>query len=191
MSVNDRLSTKERSILLNQARYSLEASVRGEALMPIRLEDFPPKLQKPGVTFVTLTIDGKLRGCVGALEAYQPLVNDVREHAKAAALEDFRFPPVGPEELSRILIEISRLSDPQMLDYQDPDDLLNKVRPGIDGVVLKHGLRRATFLPQVWQKLPSPDIFLEHLCLKMGGPADLWRHQKLEVLVYQVEEFHE
>jgi AmmeMemoRadiSam system protein A len=187
----DRLTPEERKILLSQARYSIESGVRAISLEPLCLEDFPQRLCQPGVTFVTLTIDGMLRGCVGALEAYQPLINDVREHALAAALEDFRFSPVRPDELEKISIEISRLTAPQQLDYNDSDDLLSKLNPDIDGVVLKDGLRRATFLPQVWQKLPSPVTFLDHLCQKMGGPADLWRQRKLEVLTYQVEEFHE
>ena len=191
MAEIDQLTPEERAILLAQARYSIESGVRSISLEPLRLKDFPQRLCQPGVTFVTLTIDGMLRGCVGALEAYQPLIKDVREHALAAALEDFRFSPVRPDELEKISIGISRLTTPQLLDYEDPDDLLIKLRPGIDGVVLKDGLRRATFLPQVWQKLSSPVTFLEHLCQKMGGPADLWRQQRLEVLTYQVEEFHE
>ena len=191
MSKDDRLTSEERSLLLKQARYSLESGVRGIPLEPLRLEDFPPRLRQHGATFVTLKIDNRLRGCVGALEAYQPLIADVRVHALAAALEDFRFPPVSPDELEYISIEVSRLTAPQILDYDEPDDLLNKLRPGIDGVVLRDELRRATFLPQVWEKLPSAVTFLEHLCLKMGASAGLWRKKKLEVLIYQVEEFHE
>ena len=109
----------------------------------------------------------------------------------AAATQDFRFPPVHPDELASITIEISRLTAPKQLDYDGPDDLLEKLQPGIDGVVIKDGLLRATFLPQVWEKLPSPITFLEHLCLKMGAAANLWREKKLEILIYQVEEFHE
>ena len=191
MNDQDRLTLEERSVLLTQARLSIEAGVHDRPLKPLELEDFPDKLRKPGVVFVTLTIEGNLRGCVGALEAYQPLVNDVREHALAAAFKDFRFPPVRPDELDNIVIEISRLTTPQPLAYMNSEDLLEKLRPGIDGIVLKDGMRRATFLPQVWEKLPSSEMFLDHLCHKMGAPADLWRQKKLEVLVYQVEEFHE
>jgi AmmeMemoRadiSam system protein A len=191
MKDQDRLTLEERSILLSQARLAIQARANDKPLQPLALEDFPAKLRKPGVVFVTLTIEGNLRGCVGALEAYQPLLNDVREHALAAAFQDFRFPPVRPDELDNIVIEISRLTAPQPLAFVNTDDLLKKLRPGIDGVVLKDGLRRATFLPQVWEKLPSPEMFLDHLCQKMGVPANLWRQKKLEVLVYQVEEFHE
>jgi len=187
----DRLNPEERKLLLEQARQALISGVSSVSLEPLILENFPPKLRQLGVTFVTLTIDGHLRGCVGALEAYQPLVEDVREHAVAAALEDYRFPPVVSSEVPKISIEISRLTPPEPLNYDSSDELLAKLRPGIDGVVIKDGLRRATFLPQVWEKLPSAATFLRHLCQKMGAPPDLWRQKKLEVFVYQVEEFHE
>ncbi len=185
------LTTEDRLLLLEQARQALASSVNGEPLAQLNLEDFPSSLRQLGVAFVTLTIDGRLRGCVGALEATQPLLEDVRAHAIAAARDDYRFSSVQPAELSDISIEISRLTTPQPLYYDGPDDLLEKLRPGIDGVVLKDGLKRATFLPQVWEKLPSPVHFLEHLCQKMGASPDLWRQQKLDILVYQVEEFHE
>jgi AmmeMemoRadiSam system protein A len=160
-------------------------------LPPLNLEDYPPKLREPGATFVTLTTGGRLRGCIGALEPYQPLIADVREHAIAAALQDYRFPPVQPEELGSIEIEVSRLTRPQPLPYDGPADLIAKLRPGVDGVILQDGFRRATFLPQVWEKIPAPEQFLSELCLKMGAPADLWRRKPLEVSTYQVEEFHE
>jgi AmmeMemoRadiSam system protein A len=165
--------------------------VTGVPLEPLDIEELPLKLQQPGVTFVTLTIDGNLRGCVGALEPYQSLVEDVREHAAAAALKDYRFTPVSPDELENISIEISRLTPPEPLDYDGPDELVDKLRPGVDGVVMRDGLHRATFLPQVWEKVTSPTTFLEHLCQKMGAPANLWRRKQLEILVYQVEKFHE
>jgi AmmeMemoRadiSam system protein A len=191
MATDDRLTINERSLLLEQARFSVESGAYNHPLKPIHLDDFPQKLRELGVTFVTLTLDQKLRGCVGALEAYQPLVEDVREHALAAAIKDFRFPPVQPNELDKISIEISRLTPPMPLDYEGPDDLLSKLRPEIDGVVVIDETRRATFLPQVWQKLPSAVTFLEHLCQKMGAPPNLWREKKLDILIYQVEEFHE
>lgn len=188
---DDRLTLKERFILLVQARYSLESSVLSIPQEPLRLEDYPVKLRQIGATFVTLTIDNRLRGCVGVLEAYRPLVEDVRAHAQAAASQDYRFAPVRSDEIENIKIEISRLTTPKTLNYYKPDDLISSLRPGIDGVVLIDGLRRATFLPQVWQKIPSPVTFLEHLCKKMGASAQLWREKEIEVLIYQVEEFHE
>jgi len=115
----------------------------------------------------------------------------VREHAIAAALEDYRFPPVRPEELDRICIEVSVLSQPQPLEYTTPDELLSRLRPHVDGVILQDGLHRATFLPQVWEKIPDPADFLANLCYKMGAAPDLWRRKHLDVFTYQVEEFHE
>lgn len=185
------LTDEEKKILLKLAREAIEHVVNRRVLPPLDLHSFPPRLREKGAAFVTLTENGELRGCIGALEATQPLVEDVREHAAAAAVEDFRFPPVRPEEIDRLEIEISRLTEPQPLDYDGPLDLINKLRPGIDGVVLKDGFRRATFLPQVWEKLPNPIEFLDHLCLKMGLPRSTWRTRKLEVLTYQVEQFQE
>ena len=187
----DLLSPNERSLLLKLAREALEAGVHGQPPSPLDPKALPLSLQQPGASFVTLTRSGNLRGCVGALEPYQPLAEDVREHAIAAALQDFRFPPVQPSELVDIKIEISRLTLPKDLDYVSPEDLLARLRPGVDGVTLMDGRMRATFLPQVWEKLPEARIFLNHLCQKMGAPEDLWRRKKLHVQTYQVEEFHE
>jgi AmmeMemoRadiSam system protein A len=187
----DKLTAEEKQTLLDLARQALEGGVRGEKLPPLDLESLPPRLQEQGASFVTLTITGDLRGCIGALDPYQPLAEDVREHAVAAALQDYRFPNVQPEELPQIEIEVSRLTHPVHLGYTNPEDLLSKLHPGIDGVVLRDGPRRATFLPQVWEKLPNPAEFLDHLCYKMGAAPDTWRKKHLEVLVYQVEEFHE
>jgi AmmeMemoRadiSam system protein A len=191
MMIENRLTQEERNLLLRIARRAIEKRVAGEPLPPIDFENLPHNLQEPGASFVTLTLDGALRGCIGTLEPYQPLAEDVQEHAVAAALSDYRFPPVQPAELHRINIEISRLTPPKAIAYQDAEELVGKLRPGIDGVVLKDNLKRATFLPQVWEKIPVPQDFLNHLCLKMGVPVDSWRSGKFEVLVYQVEEFHE
>lgn len=189
--MDDRLTLEERQQLLKLARQALEAAVHDRLLPPLDLESLSPALQQLGASFVTLTRQGDLRGCIGALEPYLPLAEDVREHALAAATQDYRFPPVRPDELNSIHIEISRLTLPRPLEYSDAQDLLNRLRPGIDGVILRDGMRRATFLPQVWEKLPEPSVFLSHLCQKMGAPAGLWRSKHLQVEIYQVEEFHE
>ncbi|MCP4139481.1 MAG: AmmeMemoRadiSam system protein A [Chloroflexi bacterium] len=183
------LTSTEKKILLKLARSSLEAKLRGEKLPPLKAET--PHLQRDGATFVTLTKNGRLRGCIGTLEAYRPLAEDVQEHAIAAALHDRRFPPVKADELEEIEIEISRLTAPVVLEYENADDLLAKLRPGIDGVILKDGFKRATYLPQVWEQLLDAEEFLNYLCQKMGLPKDAWRHKKLTVLTYQVEEFYE
>ncbi len=185
------LTDQERSSLLRLARESIQAAVAGRPLPKFPEGEITEALRAPGASFVTLTIGGMLRGCIGALEAYQPLVDDVQEHAAAAALEDYRFHPVSSHEVPDLEIEISRLTPALRLDYSDADDLMHRLRPGIDGVILRDGMRRATFLPQVWEKIPDAADFLSELCAKMGARFDLWRTRKLEVFVYQVEEFHE
>ena len=185
------LSDEDRHILLQLARLAIETHLNKLALQELVLSEFSEALRQPGASFVTLTRADMLRGCVGTLEAYQPLAEDVREHALAAAFHDHRFPPLQTDELAQIKIEISRLTAPQGLTYDTPEELLEMIRPEVDGVTLIDGARRATFLPQVWEKLPDRTEFLEHLCWKMGGPPDLWRKRKLFVQTYQVEEFHE
>lgn len=186
------ITLEERRILLDLARRSIELAVTGQELPSINLEALPPRLRENATCFVTLTeADGGLRGCIGGLEATRPLALDVCDHAASAALEDYRFPPVQPEEVPALRIEISVLTQPMPLDCADPEDLPRLLRPGIDGVVIRDGFHRATFLPQVWEKLPDPHSFLGHLCQKMGSPADLWQRKRLQVETYQVEEFHE
>ena len=185
----DSLTSTEKEKLLKLARRSLKAKLRGEKLPPLNAET--PLLHADSATFVTLSKKGRLRGCIGTLEAYRPLAEDVQEHAIAAALNDPRFPPLKSDELEEIEIEISRLTAPTPLDYENADDLLAKLCPGIDGVILKDGFKRATYLPQVWDQLPNAEDFLDSLCQKMGLPEDTWRFKKLTVLIYQVEEFHE
>jgi AmmeMemoRadiSam system protein A len=119
------------------------------------------------------------------------LILDVRDRAVSAAFEDPRFPSLKANEFEELVIEISALTKPETLLYDTPEDLVQKLRVGIDGVILKEGFRRATFLPQVWEKIPEPDLFLSRLCQKMGLPPDTWREQKLDVEIYQVEKFTE
>lgn len=185
------LSEEDRKTLLVLARQAMEEAVRGERPKPLDLSKVSETLRSPGASFVTLTKFGQLRGCIGALEAYQPLAEDVREHAIAAALHDFRFSPVQPYELGDIHIEISRIMPSEDLEYTSAEDLLSKLVPHKHGVILQDGVLRATFLPQVWEKLPRAEDFLSHLCQKMGVSPDAWRYKKLKVKIYEVEEFHE
>ena len=189
--MDEPLTPEEKKLLLGVARSALEHGVRGEKQAALDLRSMPAHLREEGASFVTLTVHGELRGCIGALEPYQPLATDVQEHAVAAALEDPRFPQVTPRELDQIEIEVSRLTLPKKLAYTDAEDLLAKLHPKLDGVILRDGPRRATFLPQVWEKIPDKAEFLDNLCYKMGATADTWRRKTLEVLIYQVEEFHE
>jgi len=187
------LSENEGRWLLRLAREAIEHAVRGKNLPPLDWSRLPPRLREPGTAFVTLYKRGDLRGCIGGLEPRWPLAEDVRYHAMAAALEDPRFPPVSPEELPDLEIEVSVLTPLQPLDYRTPEDLIRKLRPGVDGVLLEDPTtgRRATFLPQVWEKLPDPAAFLSHLCLKAGLMPDAWQTQPLRVWTYQVQEFRE
>jgi uncharacterized protein len=185
------LSAQEKAFLLKLARDSIQAGVNQQLVPQIDRKDCTPLLLASGASFVTLTIHGQLRGCIGALEAYQPLVYDVQEHALAAALDDYRFYPLSPQEIPLIHIEISRLTQPVPLEYSNAADLLTKLRVGIDGVILFEERRRATFLPQVWKQIPSRESFLSQLCQKMGAPADTWKKKHLDVSIYQVEEFEE
>lgn len=187
----DELTLEEQSTLLRLARDAMERGVKGETLPPLDESSLTEPLREKGASFVTLTVRGQLRGCIGALEPYQSLAQDVREHAIGAALEDPRFPPVNERELSGIQIEVSRLTRPIPLEYQDADDLLSKLRPHVDGVILRDAFQRVTFLPQVWEKIPDPVDFLNNLCYKMGLDPHLWQNKHLDVFIYHVEEFHE
>jgi AmmeMemoRadiSam system protein A len=186
-----KLTTEEKNTLLRIARRAMSEAVRNEEVTPLHMDNLSSTLQKNGASFVTLTINGDLRGCIGALEAYQPLALDVQEHAIAAALQDYRFPRVEPAELESIHLEISWLSEAVDLVYGNPMELPKLLHTGVDGVILQDGFRKATFLPQVWQQLPDPVAFLGHLCIKMGATSDLWQKRLLKVKTYQVEEFSE
>ncbi len=150
-----------------------------------------PALQAECGTFVTLNIDGQLRGCIGNLEPAGPIHEAIRRNALNAAFHDPRFPELRAEELARVQIEISILSRPQPLTYGDGADLMAKLRPGIDGVILRMGPSGATFLPQVWEQLPRAEEFLGHLCRKAGLSETAWRDSHLEVATYQVQSFEE
>jgi len=188
---DDQLTVNERDYLLQLARDSLLPGVQGKSLPNLDINTLSSRLREPGATFVTLTKNQELRGCIGSLEATRSLAEDVRVHAVAAALEDYRFPPVQESELSQISIEISRLTTPQKIKSQHPDEILSQIRPGFDGVVIKKGIRRATFLPQVWEKVPEVERFMEMLCRKMGAASDCWRAGSVEIFTYQVEKFKE
>jgi len=185
------LTDLEKDILLKIAREAIICAVKNMPLPPINLKNHLGLLREEGASFVTLTKLGKLRGCIGALEAFQPLILDVQEHAVAAALEDYRFPNVKLQEIEQIKIEVSRLTPTRPVNYSSPDELIEKLRIGIDGVLIIASGRRATFLPQVWEKVPDPERFLSQLCMKMGAAPDLWRNNIIEVLTYQVEKFEE
>lgn len=131
-------------------------------------------LDRPGATFVTLKQDGELRGCIGSLEAHRLLAIDVRRNALAAAFNDPRFAPLVAPELAVTTVEVSLLSPASRVEVADEEDLLARLEPGVDGIVLELGRRRATFLPQVWESLPDPRDFIGALKRKAGMPASFW-----------------
>jgi len=133
-----------------------------------------PELQKPGATFVTLTQHGKLRGCIGSLEAWRPLAQDVRENALAAAFRDPRFNALRADELPTTRVEVSLLTPAEPISFTSEADALAQLRPNVDGVIFTAGHRRSTFLPQVWEQLPDPAVFMAHLKQKAGLPASYW-----------------
>jgi uncharacterized protein len=185
------ISPESKNRLLRIARDAIESNLQNKSEAGLELSSLPLELQTEGACFVTLTRDGELRGCIGSLEARQPLAMDVQEHAVDAAFHDFRFSPLTESELPGLHIELSVLSAPEPLSYQNAEDLPGLLRPGVDGVILARGMRRATFLPQVWEKVSEPATFLDMLCEKMGFDYDLWRRQKLDVFTYQVDSFED
>ncbi len=149
-----------------------------------------PWLNDEGAVFVTLTEDGELRGCIGSLVAYRKLYEDIIYNARSAAFHDPRFSAMSQEELHDIVIEVSILSQPQRLDYDNVDDLKKKIKKNYDGIVLQSGENHATFLPQVWEQLPTFELFFSHLCQKAGMQENcLDSHPQISV--YSVQKYKE
>lgn len=176
----------ERKILLDTARQSIVYGLTYHIPLSVALEDYPITLQKDRASFVTLEIEKQLRGCIGSLEAYQPLVLDIAHNAYAAAFQDPRFYPLSLEEYEKLHIHISVLDTPKPMSFQSEDDLVKQLQVGIDGLILSDKGRRGTFLPAVWESLPKPKDFLTHLKLKAGLPAHYWS-DTLRVDRYTVE----
>ena len=187
------LSTEQGQALLGLARKTLEERLGREKDTPSSsapLQGDESLREKKG-TFVTLTIKGRLRGCIGSLEARETILDGVKRNALNAAFHDPRFNALSPDELDEVHIEISVLSQPMPLPYTDSADLLAKLTPGQDGVIITYGSASATFLPQVWDQLQEKEEFLSHLCAKAGLPSDAWKNKKLDVSIYQVQSFEE
>ncbi len=191
----DTLSPKQGKVLLSLARQTIAGRL-GLHVSPEEQETTESALQDQTFsqdrgTFVTLHKHGQLRGCIGTIAPVEPIAEGIRRNAINAAFGDSRFPSLSPEEFSQVDIELSILTDPAPLDYTDGADLLSKIRPDIDGVIIRDGMASATFLPQVWEQLSRPEDFLSHLCSKAGLPADAWQTRALEVQTYQVQHFSE
>lgn len=175
---------------IGPALLSVAREAIGEAFGLVPLSALPPALAATGATFVTLRQAGDLRGCIGTVSAWRPLGEDVRANALGAAFHDPRFPPLVPRELDATSIEVSLLGPQEPLAVACEDDALRLLRPGIDGVVLTCGRRRATFLPQVWEQLPEPRSFLAALKQKAGLPGEFWSAE-LRLARYGVAKFEE
>jgi len=185
------LSEDEGRFLLGVARETIKNRLSNIEESQIDWKEIPGKFQERLGTFVTITIEDNLRGCIGHIIPRESLIEGIKENAINAAFKDPRFHPLTKEEFDKIKIEISILTSPQELSYTDAEDLLKKLRPGVDGVIIKKGFYEATFLPQVWDQLPEKEEFLSHLCLKAGLSGNSWKTEKLQVSTYQVQAFEE
>lgn len=187
-SAETTISQPGRKILLDTAKSSIQHGLDHGKALAVNAPDYPAELQPERACFVTLHINGELRGCIGHLQATQPLINDVAENAWAAAFQDSRFAPLSEAEFPRLEIHISILSPPQAMSFTSQQDLLSQIRPDIDGLILEDDYGRGTFLPSVWESLPDKSDFFSHLKLKAGLPANYWS-DSIKVSRYTSESF--
>jgi len=182
------LNHEEKRTLLDLAERAIEEALTLGRANPPDLTLLPERLTAPGASFVTLTQGGRLRGCIGSLAAHRPLAEDVYHNALAAAFRDPRFPPLAPNEWPGTDVEVSVLSPPEPLPYEDLGDLISKLEPTM-GLVLEHPRGRATYLPQVWEQLPDPELFLASLAQKAGLPPTVYNDRATRLLHYTVDKF--
>ncbi len=178
------------NVLLALARASIAEDLGIEQGITDITEFQEERSRSQGV-FVTLHLDGMLRGCIGNVGPVYSVEEGVKKNARHAAFRDRRFPPLTVAEFHNIDIEISLLSVPEQLDFADASDLIDTLQPGIHGVIIKKGKAQATFLPQVWEQLPKPESFLSRLCEKAGLASDAWMTDDLIVYLYEVASFSE
>lgn len=169
-----RLTRPTQLLLLDLARASIRHGLQAGRPLAVVLEDLAEELVVPRASFVTLEKNGRLRGCIGSLEAWRPLAVDVAGNAFAAAFRDPRFPPVQSDEVEELEIHLSLLTPPVAMTFSSETDLLAQLRPGVDGLILSDGSCRGTFLPSVWAELTTPQLFLTQLKRKAGLAADYW-----------------
>ncbi|PIE43877.1 MAG: AMMECR1 domain-containing protein [Gammaproteobacteria bacterium] len=168
------LSNEDKNTLFTVASESLVLAVNSGHALNISLPDYSSGLVEPGAAFVTLTKQGRLRGCIGSLQAWRPLVEDVAENTLASALRDPRFPSVQANELTELDISLSVLTPPQEMTVLSEADLLEQLVPNEDGLILTCGNHRATYLPSVWEQLPDKQEFVAQLKVKAGFSPDFW-----------------
>jgi AmmeMemoRadiSam system protein A len=180
------LDTEQGQTLIRLAR----AAIAGELGFASHGLPHSNWLEEPGATFVTLTLHGQLRGCIGSLQAHRPLIDDVRNNAVAAAFRDPRFSPLSKEEFAEVEIDVSLLGPAEAISFSSEEDALAKLRPGTDGVILEWNRHRSTYLPQVWMQLPDPRDFISHLKSKAGLPENFWSDD-VRLSRYTVQKWHE
>ncbi|RUA18088.1 MAG: hypothetical protein DSY55_00840 [Clostridia bacterium] len=184
------LTQNDIDLLFGIARTALHKTIiEGDHHWQPDLKQLPDPLREPAATFVTMNTDGKLHGCIGSVEARLPMALDVAKNAIAAARHDPRFPVLRADELDRTAIEISILTPLQQVPYQTISDLMQKIRPGIDGVMVARGWQRGLLLPQVWEQLPDPGEFLTHVALKAGAGPEIYLAPDAKVYIFQVHSF--
>jgi AmmeMemoRadiSam system protein A len=187
---NCSLNFKLQQVLLDLAKLSINHGLVNRTPFPVGLNGLTPELSVKRATFVTLTIQSELRGCIGTLTAVRALAEDIAQNAFAAAFKDPRFPPLAENELARLNIHLSLLTPAELLSFSSEDELLSLLVPFEDGLILEDGARRGTFLPFVWESLPEPRIFLQHLKMKAGLPRDYWS-DTLKISRYHTEMIHQ
>tara|TARA_Y100001001_G_C7924739_1_gene279979 strand:+ start:37 stop:597 length:561 start_codon:yes stop_codon:yes gene_type:complete len=158
------------TIVLQSIKYGLKHNKPGT----IRTESLPESLLKLGASFVTLTLDGELRGCIGSVKPHRPIAQDVAANAYLAAFQDSRFSPLTATELKNIHFSIMLLSPLEPIDFDDESELITIIRPNIDGLVLQEGDNRGVFLPDMWQNIPDKQSFLNALKFKAGLKQNYW-----------------
>ena len=184
------LTTSDQVFLLRLARHEIIAMLQSKADLQ-RPESLSSAVFENRGCFVTLHQNQELRGCIGTIEPERALIDNVSENAANAAFRDPRFSPVSLKELNSIDIEISVLTPPKALTFDDWEDLKRQLEPGVHGVILSRDWHRSTFLPQVWEQLPDKEMFLGHLCMKGGMGEECWKSTDTKVEVYTASYFSE
>ncbi len=179
-------SNEEKKTLLKVAHAAIEFGLLNQSQMEIDPSQYSELLQENKASFVTLHLEGQLKGCIGSLQAHQSLVQDIGHNAYAAAFLDPRFTPVTEAELPKLNIHLSVLSNSERMVFNSEEDLIRQLRPGIDGLILSDVGRKGTFLPSVWEELSDPKLFIKHLKQKADLAEDYWS-DTIQIERYTVE----
>jgi len=172
--------------MLSLARNAIEYPLKKKEKFKFIPNDVTGNLKKKGAVFVTLYVKNELHGCIGSVKAWRMLAEDIMKNSYSAAFEDSRFDSLSENDLEYLKIEISLLSEPVQIMVKNETDLVNQINQNTDGLILKYGLKQATFLPTVWEKIPEKREFVRKLKLKAGLPGDFWS-DNLEFFIYNTE----